>query len=128
MLEDVYKGKVKIKEVEEYEYLGNILAADGSHTKTIKARVNKGNGIIRDIKEILEGTFFGPFHVEALILLRNSMLTTVLTYNLEVISSISKKDMKMMDDLDLFLLRSSLSLSSKCSRTLIHGELGSISI
>ena len=31
---------------EEYEYLGNILAADGSHTKKIKARVKKGNGII----------------------------------------------------------------------------------
>ena len=128
VLEDQFKGQEEIKEVEEYEYLGDIVASDGTHSKNIKKRASKGYGVIRDIKEILEGTFFGSFFIEALILLRNSMLTSVLTYNLEVSSKISKKDIKLLDDVDMRLLRDCLSLSSKTSRTLILAELGIMSI
>ena len=32
-VEDVYVGKAKIKDVDEYEYLGNVITADG---KTIE--------------------------------------------------------------------------------------------
>ena len=126
--EDKYEGKVEIKEVEEYEYLGDIVEASGSNTKNIKKRAAKGFGVIREIKEILERTYFGPFYVEALLLLRNSMLISILTYNLEVSSKISKKDMKILDEVDLKLIRESLSLSSKSPRTLIHAELGIVSV
>ena len=61
-------------------------------------------------------------------LLRNSMLTNILTYNLEVTAKLTKRDIKVLDEVDLKLLRDSLNLSSKCSRSLIHAELGIISI
>ena len=123
-LEDKYVGRVKIKEVNEYEYLGNIVESNGSHSKTIKKRVSKGYGVVRDIREILEGTYFGPYFIEALIMLRNSMLISVLLYNLEVCDSISKKDIKLLEDVDLALLRGSLNLSSKVNGALIRAELG----
>ena len=127
-LVDEYQGKVNVKEVNEYEYLGDIVVSDGSNTKNVKKRAAKGYGIIRDIKEILEKTYFGPFFVEALIIMRNSMLSSILTYNLEVSSKLSKKDLKVLDDVDMKLLRDSLSLSSKSSKTLIHAELGLLSM
>ena len=104
ILEDKYVGLVKIKKVEEYEYLGNIITSNGSHSKTIKKRISKGYAIVRDIKEILEGTYFGPFYTEVLILLRNSMLISVLLYDLEVCDFISKTDLKLLNNVDLALL------------------------
>ena len=56
------------------------------------------------------------------------MLLSVLTYNLEVSMNLTKKDLKQLDEVDCFLLKKMLNLSSKASRTLIHGELGIISV
>ena len=53
--EDVYMGKHEIKTVDKYEYLGNTLECRGSNEDTINDRVGKGQGAIRDIKQILEG-------------------------------------------------------------------------
>ena len=128
VLEDEYQGEVEIKEVQEYEYLGDIVLSNGSCTKNVKKRIAKGYGMIREIKEILENTFFGSYYIEALILLRNSMLISVLTYNLEVSPKLSKTDIKQLEEVDLKLLRESLSLSSKSSKTLIYAELGLLSV
>ena len=56
------------------------------------------------------------------------MLLSVLTYNLEVSMNLTKKDLKQLDEVDCFLLKKMLNLSSKASRTLIDGELGIISV
>ena len=128
VLDDVFVGKVKVKNVTEYEYLGDLVTDDGSSTKNVKMRAAKGQGVLRDIKEILEGTYFGSFFIEALMLLRNSLLIAVLTYNLEVSFSLSARDIKLLDDVDLQLWRTSLGLSSKSARALIHSELGIISV
>ena len=119
---------MEIKEVQEYEYLGGIVLSNGSCAKNVKKRIAKGYGMIREIKEILENTFFGSYYIEALILLRNSMLISVLTYNLEVSPKLSKTDIKQLEEVDLKLLRESLSLSSKSSKTLIYAELGLLSV
>ena len=127
-VKDVYVGKARIKDVDEYEYLGNVISADGKNEKNIKNRVSKGFGAVRDIRQILEGIYFGNFFIEALLMLRNSMLLSVLTYNLEVSMNLTKKDLKQLDEVDCFLLKKTLNISSKASRTLIHGELGIISV
>ena len=56
------------------------------------------------------------------------MLISVLTYNLEVSPKLSKIDIKLLEEVDLKLLRDALSLSSKSSKALIHAELGLISV
>ena len=63
-----------IKDVEEYEYLGDKVESSGSNTKNIKKRVTKGYGVIREIREILERTYLGPYFIEELVLLQNSSL------------------------------------------------------
>ena len=100
---DKYKGKVNIKSVEEYNYLGTRIQADGSNTLTIKDRVSKGQGFARDILYILENTHFGEYFFEALIIFRNTLVTSILTYNLEVAFNLKQSEIKCIDKVDLML-------------------------
>ena len=128
ILKDVYNGKHKVKNVESYEYLGNIIQKEGSNKETIKERAAKGQGAIRDIHQILEKCLFGDYHIEALKTLRNAKLMSVLTYNTEVLHNFSDKEVKMLDRVDLQLLRKTMMLSSKSTRSLILLELGLVSV
>ena len=86
------------------------------------------HGAIRDIGQILDGCFFGDHAVEALKIMRNSKLISVLTYNIEVIHNLNKSDIQRLDKVDLLLIRKSLSISSKSTRCLILLELGLIPV
>ena len=108
--------------------MGNIIESTGSNNETIAERVNKSHGIVRDIGQIMEGCFFGDHSVEALKLMRNSKLVSVLTYNLEVIHNIDNTDIQRLDKVDLILLRNTMMISSKSARCLILLELGLIPI
>ena len=68
-LYDKYEGKVSIKSVNQYLYLGNWIQFDGSNSLTIKERVSKGQGAVKEILNILEGVFFGDSYWEAFKLL-----------------------------------------------------------
>ena len=127
-LKDVYNGKSKVKTVEKYDYLGNTIENDGSNKETINDRTAKGQGVIRDIIQILEGCFFGDHFLEALIIMRNSKLMSVLTYNVEIIHNISKNEIDMLDRIDLQLLRKSMMLSRKSTRCLILLEPGLVPV
>ena len=127
-LKDVHKGEVQINTVEEYLYLGDLVRSDGSSKGNVKLRLNKGQGILRDILHILEEIYLGPFFFDAFKLLRDSMFISVLTYNLEVSPNLTKSDIKALEDLDLSLIRKALHLSSKSSRHLIYLETGMMSI
>ena len=128
MQKDVYKGQVSIKTVSEYLYLGDSVRSDGSNKDNIKLRLNKGQGILRDILQILEEVHLGSFFFEALKQLRNSMLISVLTYNLEVSHNMTKQEIKALEDLDLSLIRKALHLSAKSSHHLIYLETGLMSV
>ena len=96
VLKDEFEGEHPVKTVDKYEYLGNILEKGGSNKETINERVAKGQGVVRDIKHILEGCFFGDHYIDSLKIMRNSKLISVLTYNIEVIHNISNKEIKSL--------------------------------
>ena len=109
-LRDKYEGEVSIKSVNHYLYLGNTIESDNL---TIKERVSKGQGAVKEILNILEGVYFGDSYCEAFKFLRNSKLISILTYNVEVIHGLTKKDIKSLDEVDLFLARRAMKLSTK---------------
>ena len=119
ILKDFHKGKMRLKTAENHLYLGDIVQNSGSSHLNIMSRVSKGRAIVRDILQILEGTFFGSYYFEALVLMRESMLVSVLTNNLEVAFNITSKDLKSLDQIDMQLLREGLQVSSKASKSLI---------
>ena len=60
--------------------------------------------------------------------MRNSKLMSILTYNVEVLYNISDREVKLLDKVDLQLLRQSLMLSSKSARSLILLELNFVPV
>ena len=127
-LKDKYRGKVSIKTVKSHLYLGDTVADNASNSLNIKSRVSKGQAVINNILEILEGTYFGDFYFDTMKLLRESMFLSVITNNLEVSFNLTKKDLKPLEDLDQQLLRKCTMTSSKSSRTLTLLELGLSSV
>ena len=51
-----------------------LISNDGKNEKNIKARRDKGQGIVDQIMSILESTVFGPFQLEVALILRASLL------------------------------------------------------
>ena len=60
--------------------------------------------------------------------MRESMLLSVLTNNLEVSLNMTLHDMKILSDVDMMLLRGAMLTSSKASKCLLLLELGVSSI
>ena len=57
-VKDICLGEEVMEEKDEEKYLGDIISKDGRNLKNIKARVNKGKGIVRKIlKEYLLGDY-----------------------------------------------------------------------
>ena len=126
-LVDIYNQKVIIKTVESIDYLGDVVSCDASNSLNIQARVTKGQGVITDILQIIEGIYFGQYTFEAFTLMRNSLFLSVITNNLEV-SVLSQKDLKNLESLDYQLIRRALQIDSKQSAVLMMLELGITSV
>ena len=56
------------------------------------------------------------------------MVNSVLTYNLEVVPNLTKKDLNDLDKVDLLLLRRATMTTSKSSRVLLLAEMGLLSV
>ena len=126
-LVDVFNQQVVIKSVESMDYLGDVVSCDATNTLNIQSRVTKGQGVITDILQIIEGIYFGEFTFEAFIMLRSSLFLSVITNNLEV-SVLNKTDVKTLESLDHQLIRRALQINSKQSTVLMMLELGIMSI
>ena len=63
-LNEVFSGLVKMGEVTEQMYLGDIISADGRHTKNVQHRKNKALGTIDQIMQILDSIVFGKYYFE----------------------------------------------------------------
>ena len=125
---DVFAGSLPIRTVSDHLYLGDIIQSCGSNQMNCQARAAKGQGIVRDIIHILDGTFFGSHYFEAMKLMRESMLLSMLTHNLEVSFNLKPKDYKILSDVDMQLLRSCLMTGAKSSHCLLLLELGLVSV
>ena len=120
---DVLKGKTEIKTVERQEYLGSIISNDGKNDWNVSSKCSKGQGIVNDIISILDNIYFGDSHFEALVLLRDSLLHSVLLHDIEVLHNLSSRNIKRLESLDHQLLRRALATSPKASIIIIMLEL-----
>ena len=123
---DIYEGVSPISSVSMQEYLGICISKDGKNTLTINAKVAKGQGIINDIFSILESVYFGDYYFEAAILLRNSLLLSVILHNTEILYNLTNYDIKRLEDLDYQVIRRCLGTTSKCSKAILLLEIGAV--
>ena len=61
--------------------------------KNIKARVNKGTGIVRRIMTLLDGIPFGKYYFEIAMILRNCLLVSSVLNNSEAWYNLSNAEL-----------------------------------
>ena len=83
-------------------------------------KVSKGHGIVRDILTILEGIYFGNFYFEAAVIMRESLLISVLTHNTEVIHNLTEKEVKWLEAVDFKLMKNIFLLDLAVSAVAIE--------
>ena len=113
-----------IEEKDEEKYLGDLISKDGRNLKNIKARVNKGTGIVRKILSFLDGIPFGKFHFEAGVILRNSLLVSSMLFNSEVWYNVTDAELNLLETVDLTLLRGILKTPKSTPKEMLFLELG----
>ena len=72
-----------IEIVTEEKYVGDIVSCDGKHNKNIASRRSKGIGMCNEIISILDSLCLGPFFFQVSLMLRQTMLISVLLFNSE---------------------------------------------
>ena len=125
-LEDCFAGEEIIDETDSEKYLGDIISNDGKNMKNIKARVNKGTGIVNKILTLLEGIPFGEYFFEIAIMLRNSLLVSSLLCNSEAWYNITNAEYDYLETIDNTFLRKILKAPMATPKEMLHLELGSL--
>ena len=125
----VLKVHGTVMESVEYDtYLGDIVSGDGRNTRNLKKRVSKGIGIITQIMNLLDSISLGEFYIEIALLLRESMFINGVITNAEIWYSLSKEEIKELEDMDKSLLRRILKVPFSTPGEAYHLELGVIPI
>ena len=125
---EFFHGNVKMESKDEQKYLGDILSSDGSHTKNIQERRNRGYGIINQIMQILESTYFGKYYFQVATILRESLFLSSLLLNSEAWVNYTDKDIRILEQCDEMLLTNILEGDQKSSNAFKYLELGVIPI
>ena len=133
VIDDAVTGKPKNKEYfygdekmelkKEQTYLGDLISADGTHTKKVQQRSNKGLGIINQIMNILEATFFGKFYFEVALVLRESLFLSSLLLNSEAWVNYNENDIRILEQCDEMLLARIPDCDARSSNPLKYLEL-----
>ena len=121
---EYFSGLEKMKVKKEQTYLGDVVSADGSNSKNVEGRKNKGLGIINQIMQISESSFFGKYYFEVPLVLRSSLLLSSLLLNSEAWVNLTEKDIRALEQTDEILLTKILDCDYKTSHVFKYLELG----
>ena len=114
----------QMNKVTEDTYLGDIISNDGRNTKNINNRIGKGLGKISDIMNMLEKISLGQKYFKIALVLRESLFLNSILTNSDVWYGLTKTDIKLLEDLDLSLLRNFLRAPCTVPAEAVYLELG----
>ena len=96
----------------------------GLRQKNIQQRRNKGLGVINQVMQILESTYFGKYYFEIAMVLRQSLFLSSLLLNSEAWVNYSENDVRMLEQCDEILLTKILDCDGNTSNALKYLDLG----
>ena len=105
-------------------YLEDLLSSNGKHAKNISHRKGKGLGVINDIIQILQSTYFGKYYFEVALVLRESLLPSSLLLNSEAWVNLTGQDVRKLEQTDEILLSRILGCDANTSNIFKYLELG----
>jgi hypothetical protein len=121
---EYFSGYETMKLKQEQTYLGDLVSSDGTQTKNVQQRRNKGLGVINQIMQILESTYFGKYYFEIAMVLRKSLFLSSLLLNSEAWVNYSEKDVRILEQCDEILLTKILDCDGNTSNALKYLDLG----
>ena len=110
------------------KYLGDYITKSGKNDSTIEDRKGKGYGIVAEILAILDDIPLGKYKMEIGLMLRQAMLLNGILYNSEAWHSLTEKDIRSLEAVDEYLLRSLVKGHSKVPIEFLFLEAGAIPI
>ena len=113
---------------EKEKYLGDFIDSSGTITSTIEDRKYKGYAMAAEIISILDEIPLGQHRMEIGLLLRQAMLINSMLFNSEAWHSIREKDVKMLEAVDEYLLRSLVHAHAKTPLEFLYLEAGAVPI
>ena len=115
------------------KYLGDIIAESivnkgGCNDRNIDNRKKKGLGLVAQVMSMLDNVSLGYFLFETAMILRESIFLNGILFNSEVWYSITKKQIKVLEDVDKLLLRRILQAPVSTPGEALYLETGAIPI
>ena len=96
--------------------------------KKVQQRSNKGLGVITQIMNILESTFFGKYFFEVALVLRESLFLSSLLLNTEAWVNYTDKDVRILEQCDEILLTKIMDCGTNSSNAMKYLELGVVPV
>ena len=121
---ETFEESEQIESVEQEKYLGDIISIDGKYTKTIQNRINKGEGAITNILQILQNIYLGKYHFVAAAALRNSLLISSMLFNCETWYNVPNVEIERLERIDEQCIRRIMKAPHGTPKVLLYLEMG----
>ena len=105
ILEKQVNHQNEMKNSESETYLGEIISNTGRMRSNLQERREKGFGLVSEILAILAEIPLGKYRISMPLILRQAMLINGMLYSSESFSAVKEADVKLLEDVDEFLLR-----------------------
>ena len=119
---EIFVNKKPIKYSEKEKYLGDYLTKFANPMATMGDRRQKGEGILSNIRAILEDVPLGKRRLETGLTLREAWFLNETLYNSEVWCSYKETNLKVLEVLDRKILRSIVGTHSKVPWKVLYLE------
>ena len=122
ILVEEYEGKVAMKDVHEYKYLGYVVSASASNVPNILDKKGKVSGIHKNIMKITKG--LGTYTLECVLIYMKSMIRGTTLNASETCYNMNEKEYRLLESYEERLLLESIQTGSKCPRSILYLDLG----
>ena len=117
-----------MKNSKKEKYLGDFVSSNGKIRVTIEERKSKALAMVSEITAILDDIPLGKYKMEIGLKLREAMFINGVLFNSEAWHGVTEADIKILEQIDEYLLRSPVNGHSKTPLEFLYLEAGAVPI